>query len=169
METQRYWLVIATDSYAGNFERELIAYVFGILDSVQMGILYGKEYLDQFYQDEKMTYDQCVKELDEYLIETYQDVDDWRQMIFYTIGSYKPTKEHCNAIKIQLKKPLDGKWQNIVLRRVRSFFSKEIYKNTENQTWKRLHGMPGIMKENPKLTHFELVDLDRNLIEEFLF
>lgn len=31
-----YELIIKTDSYIGNFERELVSYSFGTLDNVQM-------------------------------------------------------------------------------------------------------------------------------------
>lgn len=49
MEKAPYKLVIHTDSYTGNFERELVAYSLGILDEEQESIAYAEEYIKAFW------------------------------------------------------------------------------------------------------------------------
>lgn len=95
----KYILKVVTDVWAGNFERELVAYVFGKLDAVQENIGYAENIIKQFwnekegegidsYDDYKLTID---AEQDKYaalyekLQETYQVCDDWEQYTFYNI------------------------------------------------------------------------------------
>lgn len=44
-------LVIKTDSYAGNFERELVGFVFGRLSEEQEEAKYGREYVKAFWNN----------------------------------------------------------------------------------------------------------------------
>lgn len=167
-----YWLVVSTNSYTGNFERELIAYSLGLLDEVQMDINFGKEYLEQFYKEENKSYNVCSNELDEFLFESYQEVDDWEQMTFYNIDTYKSIKKcwDCNAIWIQLAKPLDGIWKEIIIRRIQRFFNENILNKTENKIWIKHFGHPKDSDDNEiiKLEHFELLDKDKKIIETYV-
>ena len=96
-----YELIIKTNSYTGNFERELISYALGTLDNVQMemGNFHGDYEMDLFWEEEfsskRKDYYDDYELKDEYLMETYQDVDDWEQMTFYHMSGYeifKPDK-----------------------------------------------------------------------------
>lgn len=67
MEKIPYRLVIHTDSYVGNFEREVIAYSLGKLDCEQEEIGYGKDYLRAFWN--KYAHDEIdsLKDYQDYL------------------------------------------------------------------------------------------------------
>lgn len=155
-----YYLVISTNSYSGNFHSNLIGYVLGILDDESMEELkiynIENEYLNKFYKEENKTQDDCLKELEEFLYETYQEVDDWYQNIFYFIETYKfketiENKIPCNSIFIQLKKPLEGTWEEIIIKRIKKFFMKEI--NNEKDL---------------KLNHLELLDENFKSIQKYI-
>lgn len=120
-----YELIIVTNSYTGNFERELISYALGTLDNVQMelGDFHGADEMDLFWEEEfnskRKDYYDDYELKDEYLMETYQDVDDWEQMTFYhMVGD-------CNSLAIQLFKPLNEYWEEIVVRRIKKFFDEK--------------------------------------------
>ena len=118
-----YEMVIKTNSYTGNFERELVSHCFGILDNVQMemGDFHGDYEMDQFWDEEfessRPGYYDDYDLKDEYLMETFQDVDDWEQMTFYHM------MDDSNSLAIQLFKPLDEYWEEIVIRRIKKFFN----------------------------------------------
>lgn len=155
LQEPNYKLMISTDSYTGNFERELISYVFGILDSVQMEIAYSQEYRDVFYKEENMTEEQCYAFLEEYLFERHQNVDDWEQMTFYEICSYKEYG-HCTSIAVFLDKPLDNEWEKRFLRRIQEFFGGA-YKEIEDVVWQRQFGHDSNLKKLPELLNIELI------------
>lgn len=117
-----YELIIKTNSYTGNFERELVSYSLGTLDNVQMelGDFHGDYEMDLFWEEEfnseRRDYYDDYELKDEYLMETYQDVDDWEQMTFYHMT------DNCNSLAIQLQKPLNEYWEEIVVRRIKKFF-----------------------------------------------
>lgn len=121
-QISNYELVIKTNCYTGNFERELVSYALGILDNEQMemGDFHGDYEMDLFWKEEfdskRKDYYDDYELKDEYLMETYQEVDDWEQMTFYRIG------EDSNSLVIQLVKPLNEYWEEIVIRRVKKFF-----------------------------------------------
>ena len=102
-----YELIIKTNSYTGNFERELVSYALGTLDNVQMemGDFHGSHEMDLFWKEEfnseRKDYYDDYELKDEYLMETYQDVDDWEQVTFYHMA------DNCNSLAIQLVKPLN--------------------------------------------------------------
>lgn len=117
-----YELIIKTNSYTGNFERELVSYALGTLDNVQMemGSFNGDYEMDLFWEEEfnseRKDYYDDYELKDEYLMETYQEVDDWNQVTFYhMIGD-------CNSLAIQLVKPLNEYWEEIIVRRIKKFF-----------------------------------------------
>lgn len=144
MEFIPYMLVIATNKWAGNFARELVGYCTGILDREQMDIGYADEERDVFWKEEFPGKFNEAPELsdfsvgvyglyDDYLLETYQEVDDWEQSTFYNIYGMKveDVEEFCSdapvagevdsVVYIQLQKPLDEKWEEMITRRIRSF------------------------------------------------
>ena len=145
-----YRLCIHTSDYTGNFERELVGYCLGVLDERTEEDLsqYDKDdyckhwfYQDVMKRNERLYYlhlSQKFKEktgfddlltrnehplMAEYLLETYRDVDDWEQMTFYYIDKYFKDKEYdCNSLYIQLDKPLNDIWEEIVITRIFEFF-----------------------------------------------
>lgn len=118
-----YELIIKTNSYTGNFERELISYSLGTLDVVQMELgrnFHGSYEMNLFWEEEfnseRRDYYDDYELKDEYLMETYQEVDDWEQVTFYHMT------DDCNSLAIQLVKPLNEYWEEIVIRRIKKFF-----------------------------------------------
>lgn len=129
-----YTLEIECNSYWGNFEREFIAYSMGILDDVQMDINHSKEELEMFWQDvfgrPRISFEYALEHyvlLQDYLLETFQDVDDWEQLTFYQIDWDIMHRNGSNVLKIQLAKPLDYYWESIIIPRMKDFFTKKPY------------------------------------------
>ena len=143
LQEPNYKLMINTDSYTGNFERELIAYVFGILDSVQMEIEHSEKYREAFYTEESMTLEQCEEFLEEYLFERYQEVDDWEQMTFYEICRFDSDK--CNSLAVFLDKTLNEEWMERFKRRLQKFFNGG-YEEVENARWQEMFGHNSYVK-----------------------
>lgn len=189
-----YRLCIHTDDYTGNFERELIGYALGVLDEEQEENLspydpddYCKHW---FYQDVMARkehgiygyYDALTTKykevtgfddeldywdnplLNEYLLETYQDVDDWQQNTFYYIDKYfKDEKYDCNSLYIQLDKPLSTIWEEIIISRIIKFFKdtrirKEEFGTLQFADWDKRH-----------LISIELIDDKDNIIKNYNF
>ena len=184
-----YRLCIHTDDYTGNFERELVGYCLGVLDSYTEENLFSYDNDDYckhwFYQDvmarsEKQYYMDLSKEfynttgyedvltfednplIKDYLFETYQEVDDWEQFTFYYISKYFKDKEwNCNSLYIQLDKPLNEIWENIIIRRIIKFFKDERIRQEEYgclkfANWNERH-----------LISIELVDDKDNVVKEY--
>lgn len=151
-----YELIIATNSYTGNFERELISYALGTLDVVQMemGNFHGDYEMDLFWKEEfnseRKDYYDDYELKDEYLMETYQDVDDWEQMTFYHIGDVH------NSLAIQLVKPLNEYWEEIVIRRIKKFFDEHPCR----YSW--------TLPKDGKLLDLYLVDTNGNRIKSYM-
>lgn len=129
-----YTLEVECNSYWGNFEREFIAYSLGILDDVQMDIRHSEEELEMFWEEvfnkEAPDFEEALESYDllkEYLLETFQDVDDWWQLTFYQIDWEVMHREKRNVLKIQLAKPLSKEWEEIIIPRMKAFFDKKIY------------------------------------------
>jgi len=151
-----YELVIKTNSYTGNFERELVSYALGTLDNVQMemGSFHGDSEMDLFWEEEfnseRKDYYDDYELKDEYLMETYQDVDDWEQMTFYhMVGD-------CNSLAIQLVKPLNEYWEEIIVRRVKKFF--------DERPCRYSYTLPN----DAELIDLYLVDSNENLIKNYM-
>lgn len=151
-----YELIIKTNSYTGNFERELISYAFGILDNVQMelGRFHGDYEMDLFWEEEFKTerkgYYEDYELKDEYLMETFQEVDDWEQMTFYhMVGDF-------NTLAVQLVQPLNEYWESIVIRRIKKFF--------EVNPCRYEYTLP----KDCKLLDLWLVDFDGNIIKNYM-
>ena len=151
-----YKLVIKTNSYTGNFERELVSYALGTLDNVQMemGDFHGSYEMDLFWKEEfgskrKGYYDDYELK-DEYLMETYQDVDDWEQMTFYhMVGD-------CNSLAIQLVKPLSEYWEEIIVRRIKKYFEERPSKSN----W--------VLPQGAKLLDLYLIDSKENRVKDYM-
>ena len=151
-----YELIIKTNSYTGNFDRELISYALGILDEVQMELGYfnGEYEMDLFWEEEfnserKNYYDEYELK-DEYLMETYQEVDDWKQITFYHMA------DDINSLAIQLVKPLNEYWEEIIIRRIKKFFDVNPCK------------YDCMLSKNTKLLDLYLVDSHKNRIKNYI-
>lgn len=129
-----YTLEIECNSYWGNFEREFLGYSIGILDDVQMDIdhsdkeraLFWKEVFDK----EPISFKEAFESYDlykDYLLETFQEVDDWEQLTFYYIDWKVYHENDRSVLGIQLAKPLSEYWENIIIPRMRAFFMKRPY------------------------------------------
>ena len=225
-----YYLLIHTDSYTGNFDRELVAYALGILDEEQES--HAKEYKKAFWNyviapdiDSLEEYQNCAlcpeskaykdtqhsifdrvverykenyneQELesaidklkermikrcqdekekdicrlyDKYLCNTYQEVDDWEQDIFYNIESFYKNKEYdCDTIFIQLNEILPEHLEEIVIERIKNFFENDIYNVIHNYQWVCQFGEQNKHEKSIRLLDLELVDSDYNLIKKYV-
>lgn len=155
-----YTLEIECNSYWGNFEREFIAYSMGILDDVQMGIDHSEEELEMFWQDvfgrPRISFKYALEHyvlLQDYLFETFQAVDDWDQLTFYQIDWDIMHKENRNVLKIQLAQPLSEYWENIIIPRMKDFFTKQPYK---------------YMNKDAQLVDIRLCDRKGNVVKEYI-
>lgn len=134
-----YMLVLYSTDWTGNFEREIIGYSMGILDNVQMSIDYADEERRQFWADMKK--ENANEDLfphfnmvpgyyeanDEYplmcdfLLETYQEVDDWSQNTFYNVQC---GKNELSLLTIQLARPLSSEYENVIISRMIKYCKK---------------------------------------------
>lgn len=214
-----YYLLIHTNSYTGNFDRELVAYCTGKLDKEQeghsrsfekafwnsvdasdidsyeqhMNSLSADKELDNAFNLvlalEALLNDGSIEDLDKkqkeirkkkeetnilrlydtYLCNTYQEVDDWEQEIFYNIESFYKNKEYnCDTIYIQLNKPLTEHFENIVIERIKNFFESDAYNVIKDYEWLCEFGHIRNSKEDYKLLDLELVDSNYNLIKKYV-
>lgn len=129
-----YTLEIECTSYWGNFEREFLGYAIGILDDCQMQIRHSEEERDLFWKEvfskEAVDFKTAAESYElyrDYLLETFQECDDWEQLTFYTIDWDIMHKNGSNVLKIQLAKPLSREWEEIIIPRMKAFFDKKIY------------------------------------------
>lgn len=129
-----YTLEIECTSYWGNFEREFLGYAIGILDDVQMRIDHSDEERAMFWKEvfdrEAIDYEEASESYElyrDYLLETYQECDDWEQLSFYYIDWDILHKNGSNVLKIQLAKPLSEYWESIIIPRMKDFFIKRPY------------------------------------------
>ncbi len=136
-----YTLKITTNDYVGNFERELIAYVFGVLDGVQMKIDFASKEIEKYYQEEdefvrknypkNYSNDYYDYESGNYWLDKFYEfftaVDDWHQITFYEIA----VENRC-ALNIYFnEKPTDDDL-SFIKKRVEKFFTYVIeYANVE--------------------------------------
>jgi len=99
-------------SYAGNFEREFVAYMIGYESEGNEG--FYQEYVDNFEKNAK-----DFKNLVNSLKFTYQEVDDWSEETCYNINPF-PTNEgkyNCNGVFIQFsRKPTKEEFEAFKLR-----------------------------------------------------
>ena len=136
-----YTLEIECTSYWGNFEREFLGYAIGILDDVQMHINHSKAERAMFWKDvfnkKSISFEEALESYElykDYLLETFQECDDWEQLTFYHIDWDIMHKNGSNVLKIQLAKPLSQKWEEIIIPRMKKFFDKKIYEHMDKDT-----------------------------------
>lgn len=104
---------------------------------------------------------------EEYLDFSMQPVDDFIENTFYNIGKYykqessEDSLENCNCIYIQLKKPLTGNYENLLIERIKKFVDKKVYENFDISK-----SLEDAMKDL-ELIGLELVDKDNNLIKKY--
>lgn len=139
-------LVIKTNSYAGNFERELIGYTFGVLEAVQMEIDYAENERDAFWQEvmgkasrEKYVDssfplwqfldDSCVSEHDGEYYSTFYAIAEGHNGENYYSDSNK-------NIHLYLLKEFDAIWLPIIISRIKKFFSQSVC-NPDNSSYMR--------------------------------
>ena len=129
-----YTLEVECTSYWGNFEREFLGYAIGILDDCQMRLDHSDKERALFWKEvfnkEAIDFEEASESYElyrDYLLETYQECDDWEQLTFYTIDWNIYHKNGSNVLKIQLAKPLSRELEEIIIPRMRAFFSKKIY------------------------------------------
>ena len=121
---------MALDSFHGNYEMDLF-------------------WEEEFNSERKDYYDNYELK-DEYLMETYQVVDDWEQMTFYLMT------DDCNSLAIQLVKPLNEYWEEIIIRRIKKFFHVRPCK----YDW--------TLPKNGKLLDLYLIDSNGNRIKDYM-
>lgn len=129
-----YTLEVECTSYWGNFEREFLGYTIGILDDVQMCIDHSDEERAMFWKEvfskEAIDFEEASENYElyrDYLLETFQECDDWEQLTFYTIDWNIYHKNGSNVLKIQLAKPLSRELEELIIPRMKAFFDKKIY------------------------------------------
>ncbi len=154
-----YTLEVECTSYWGNFEREFLGYSIGILDDVQMSIDHSRKERMMFWYDvfdkERISFKKASESYElyrDYLLETYQECDDWEQLTFYSIDWDILHKNGSNVLKIQLAKPLSHYWEEIIISRMKAFFDKKIYK---------------YMKEDDELISITLCDRKGEVVKEY--
>lgn len=154
-----YTLEIECNEYWGNFEREFLAYSIGILDDVQMDINHSEEELEMFWDEvfgtEAPDFEDALENYDllrDYLFETFQACDDWEQLTFYQIDweAYRNEKRH--VLKIQLAQPLDINYENIIISRMKAFFTVRPYE---------------YMNEDAELISIRLLDRKGVVVKEY--
>lgn len=136
-----YTLKIECSSYWGNFEREFLGYSIGILDDVQMNIDHSEEERTLFWREvfnrEPIDFKEASVSYElyrDYLLETFQEQDDWEQLTFYTIDWDIYHKNGSNVLKIQLAKRLSREWEEIIIPRMKAFFDKKISEYLDEDT-----------------------------------
>ena len=126
-----YTLRIRTNNYVGNFERELIAYVFGVLDGVQMRISFAEEELKKYYQEEDefvrknyprdYSYDFYDYECNNYWLDKFYEfftaVDDWYQITFYEMKD-----NDFSTLNIYFNERITNEDYDFICKRLSKFF-----------------------------------------------
>lgn len=222
-EGSNYYLVIHTDKYTGNFERECIAYCFGILQESQMyhSLSFQKAFWNNFANEDINTYDEYLEYIEkekkedtaiskifndianlpndgddktkeiqenakriskmfeikdeisplytEYLKYIYQTVDDIEEDTFYNIDRYYgDTSGECNSIYVQLDKPLNEKYEKLIISRIKDFFNYDIYSKVKDYDYICHFGEPVGSSKPISLLGLELIDMDNNLVKKYV-
>ena len=154
-----YTLEVECTSYWGNFEREFLGYAIGILDDCQMRIDHSDEERAMFWKEvfdkEAIDFEEASESYElykDFLLETFQECDDWEQLTFYTIDWNILHKNGSNVLKIQLAKPLSKEWEEIIIPRMKVFFDKKVYE---------------YLNEDDKLISISLCDRKGCVVKEY--
>ena len=217
MNKTLFKLIINTNSYSGNFKRELIAYVFGRLANdtnsytafvrpfwdkvVGTGVEtyenYKKiiskdldddlnlEHIKLIYIKRGFDEEEAIKKTielkekiqkknnetnisyfyDEFLCFTNQLVDDLYENTFYNIFNYD--NDDYNAIYIQLNKPFNEYFENIIIHRIINFFETDAYNKIKTYEW-FCRGYDFSPEEPFVLKDLVLVDENGNIVKDYL-
>jgi hypothetical protein len=99
-----------------------------------MGIDHSDEERALFWKEvfnkEPISFKEAFESYDlykDYLLETFQECDDWEQLTFYYIDWKVYTENDRSVLGIQLAKPLSEHWENIIIPRMKAFFTKRPY------------------------------------------
>lgn len=158
-----YSIVVEFNTWAGNFDRELVGYSMGMLDEVQMNEVAHSEkeramfWKEVFNRDLPIEYDDEYSLKDKYLYERWEDVDDWMQATFYNVFSREEfvSEDSTSCLKIYLFDQIKPEWfEQIIINRMYDFFTKKIYK------WKH---------KDDRITALYLVDKDNNVIKHYTY
>lgn len=123
MQGDNLWLIIQTNKYTGNFDRELLAYVFGLYDEKTA---LGEEIIDE----ELFSYENFVDNNPDYGEEISEKYDNLRlgrcdPEYHGTFIAPAPSEhEECNSIFIALKDKLSERTLGLMMRRLCEFASK---------------------------------------------
>jgi hypothetical protein len=105
-----------------------------MLDDVQMHIDHSAEERAMFWKEtfnkEAIDFKEATESYElyrDYLLETFQECDDWEQLTFYTIDWDTMYKENREVLRIQLAKPLSEYWESIIIPRMKAFFEVRPY------------------------------------------
>lgn len=188
----KYYLVIHTDSYAENFERELISYCIGIIPP-ECGD-YAKTFEKIFWNNEVSSsinsYEEYKKSIEEkkkvfgdcdisedkftYFYENYlvkSDIfnglfhyDSFYDLDFY----YNQNSLDLNTICIFLNEIPDERFEEILVRRIKNFFDKNVYKVVKDFECLSQFEELSTEKGGFKLLDLELIDKDKNLIKKYV-
>lgn len=185
-----YVLCIETDGYAGNFERELASWAFGISNAGQEG--YAEPYeaafwkkvsgrgninsLDQ-YRKHKASEDKfadLMRRADEILgKEPLSDGGEedilalYDKYLDYDNGSFYFLPDSSDGtIRVLLKKPLEGNIKDLVMNRIRTFFTCNVQDLFMQYEYLCLYGEPRSTKlAKVNLLSVMLLDKDSNVVE----
>ena len=152
-------LIIKTDKYAGNFERELIGYCFGRLSEEQEQIEYAREYVRAFWrsyarcndyesylikEEKQKKFEDLMKKTDSILgmtvtVEpklTIQDIyENYLEFLQEEVDDdYEKTfySSDDKEISIWFKQDLPEESLNMFIQRIRSFFNNNVFETFEN-------------------------------------
>lgn len=151
-------IVIKTNKYAGNFERELVGYCFGRLSDEQENAGHAREYVKAFWQkyatcndyagyllkeEEQKKFEDLMRKADSLLgLEgkhkkiSMQDIyEDYLEFHREEVDDdYENTfySIEDKEISIWLKQDLPEKYLNLFMERIKSFFSNRVLEVFEN-------------------------------------
>lgn len=164
-----YLLWLNFDKYTGNFERELIGYIMGYIDSEQEKYCddsYGSKgpWTAKYREDIGRDFYTAMEYWDEWIQDTYQSVDDWEQMTFYNI---EHRHGECNSIYIQFYKEPSEEIIKELLARIAKWENE--FHVIKNAGYNKIYMMSGIdmkdtikRKDTPTLLSAELEDTKAN-------
>lgn len=166
-----FYLQLTFDKYTGNFEREFVSYVLGVLDEVQLSIDYDdrNQFMKLCQTEEGMSEDECFAYIEDHFFETYQEVDDWEQVTFYNIawgvdGTKIKKETNCNSILLQLAhKPTEEFMERLIRRGVKFCFTEEL------KTWGTATEYGHDASSQPSEFSIALLDEDKTILEQLFY
>jgi hypothetical protein len=145
-------IAITTDSYTGNFDRELMTYVFGF-DSFD-NTAYSEEYADIFVKETGISVEDSKAMYSQYLLEIYGWNDDMEEFRFYELSNYVEGKGTM-GIEIFLNGKLPKDIEDRIKLRISNFFDFG-FKEIELRRRFELFGNNNYSTSIPKLLHLNI-------------